>query len=103
MNICYKPSCQCLCAAGVCELGGKLYCIGGWNGQVGIKQCDVFDPDTQQWSTIASLQTGMTHHKLTWLFVKFSRLLDRYMYISFSNDIVQNSFILTEIGSTAQK
>lgn len=46
--------------AGVCELGGKLYCIGGWNGQVGIKQCDVFDPDSQQWTTIASLLTGKT-------------------------------------------
>lgn len=44
--------------AGVCELGGKLYCIGGWNGQVGIRQCDMFDPDTQQWTTVAPLQTG---------------------------------------------
>lgn len=43
---------------GVCELNGKIYCIGGWNGQVGIKQCDVYDPDTNEWTSIAPLQTG---------------------------------------------
>lgn len=43
---------------GVCELNSKIYCIGGWNGQVGIKQCDVYDPETNQWTSIAPLQTG---------------------------------------------
>ena len=44
---------------GVCELSGKIYCIGGWSGQVGIRQCDAFDPDTEKWSSIAPLQTGI--------------------------------------------
>lgn len=44
---------------GVCELNGKIYCIGGWNGQVGIKQSDVYDPNTNKWTSIAPLQTGM--------------------------------------------
>lgn len=43
---------------GVCELEGLIYCIGGWNGQVGIKYCDVFNPKTTQWTSIAPLNTG---------------------------------------------
>ena len=46
---------------GVCDLNELIYCIGGWNGQVGIKQCDVLDPITGQWSSIAPLQTGADH------------------------------------------
>lgn len=45
---------------GVCNLDDKIYCIGGWNGQVGIRQCDVLDPDIGKWISIAPLQTGMT-------------------------------------------
>ncbi|CRK98360.1 CLUMA_CG011720, isoform A [Clunio marinus] len=44
--------------AGVCALNGKIYCIGGWNGQSGIKQCDVYCPETDQWTSIAPLNTG---------------------------------------------
>lgn len=44
--------------AGVCALNGKIYCIGGWNGQAGIKQCDVYCPETNTWTSIASLNTG---------------------------------------------
>ncbi|KAF2892512.1 hypothetical protein ILUMI_13656 [Ignelater luminosus] len=44
---------------GVCDLNGLIYCVGGWNGQVGIKQCDTFNPETSAaWSTIASLNIG---------------------------------------------
>lgn len=43
---------------GVCDLNDLIYCIGGWNGQVGIKQCDVFDPKTNRWSSISSLNVG---------------------------------------------
>lgn len=53
--------------AGVCSLEGKIYCIGGWNGQVGIKQCDIYDPETNQWTTIAPMQTG-TKIILKWVF-----------------------------------
>lgn len=61
--------------SGVCELGGKLYCIGGWNGQVGIRQCDVFDPETQQWTNIAPLQTGNSFKEI----VIYSYLEARYI------------------------
>ena len=36
----------------------KVYVIGGWNGQRGLTRCDVFDPQTNDWSEIASLSTG---------------------------------------------
>lgn len=44
--------------AGVCALNNRVYCIGGWNGQTGIKQCDVFNPEENTWTSIASLLTG---------------------------------------------
>lgn len=44
--------------AGVCALDGKIYCIGGWNGQAGIKQCDVYCPETDKWTSIAPLNAG---------------------------------------------
>lgn len=47
-----------VCGAGVCSTRGKVYCIGGWNGYSGIKQCDVYDPNTNAWTTIASLHSG---------------------------------------------
>ncbi|CAL4058787.1 unnamed protein product, partial [Meganyctiphanes norvegica] len=43
---------------GVCNLDGKIYCIGGWNGQYGIKQCDRYDPQEDTWTTIAPLNIG---------------------------------------------
>lgn len=47
-----------VCGAGVCSTRGKVYCIGGWNGYAGIKQCDAYDPDTNSWTTVAPLHTG---------------------------------------------
>jgi influenza virus NS1A-binding protein len=44
--------------AGVCALANKIYCIGGWNGQAGIRQCDVYCPETDTWTSIAPLNTG---------------------------------------------
>lgn len=45
--------------AGVCALNGKIYCIGGNStGQNGIRQCDVYDPETNKWTAIAPLHTG---------------------------------------------
>jgi influenza virus NS1A-binding protein len=45
--------------AGICALNGKLYCVGGNStGQNGIRQCDVFDPETNKWTSIAPLNTG---------------------------------------------
>lgn len=44
--------------AGVCTINDKLYCIGGWNGQIGIKQCDVYHSADDQWSSMAPLLVG---------------------------------------------
>lgn len=44
--------------AGVCEFDGNLYCIGGWNGQSGIRQCEIYNPVTDKWTAIAPLKTG---------------------------------------------
>jgi hypothetical protein len=43
---------------GVCNLDGKVYVIGGWNGQRGLTRCDVYDPKTQNWSDIKPLHSG---------------------------------------------
>lgn len=52
---------------GVCDLNDLIYCIGGWNGQAGIKQCDVLNPETGEWSSIASLQTGESYSDICFL------------------------------------
>lgn len=44
--------------AGVCTLYSRIYCVGGWNGQIGIKQCDVYRPLEDKWTSISSLNTG---------------------------------------------
>ncbi len=36
----------------------SVYCIGGWNGQYGMKQCDVYDPVLGKWTPIAPLNFG---------------------------------------------
>ena len=47
-----------LLGSGVCDLGGRVYCVGGWNGQYGMRQCNVLDPQSRQWSDIAPLNFG---------------------------------------------
>lgn len=45
--------------AGVCALNGKIYCVGGnATGQNSVKDCHVFDPETNTWTSIAPLNTG---------------------------------------------
>lgn len=44
--------------AGACTLNDQIYCIGGWNGQTGIKQCDVYKPNDDKWTSISPLNTG---------------------------------------------
>lgn len=44
---------------GVCALNGKVYCIGGnATGQNSVKDCHVFCPETNTWTSIAPLNTG---------------------------------------------
>ena len=42
----------------VCDLAGKVYVIGGWNGQCGMKQCNIFDPVEGKWTEIEPLNYG---------------------------------------------
>lgn len=45
-------------SAGVGVLNGKLYVVGGYNGQTAEKTCEVYDPQTEKWSLIAPLNVG---------------------------------------------
>lgn len=47
-----------LSISGVCAIDDLIYCIGGFNGQNVIKQCDCYDPSTDKWFSIAPLHTG---------------------------------------------
>lgn len=50
---------KALCLSpGVCALNGKICCIGGWNGKFGSRKCEIYDPLTNQWSPMASLNVG---------------------------------------------
>jgi N-acetylneuraminic acid mutarotase len=44
---------------GLTSLNGKLYCIGGCLGQKSSNECHVYDPKTNEWDTIAPLNTGL--------------------------------------------
>lgn len=35
-----------------------MYVIGGWNGQCGMKQCNIFDPSEGKWTEIEPLNYG---------------------------------------------
>lgn len=41
-------------------MANKIYVVGGWNGQRGLKRCDIFDTEQSTWSSMAPLSTG-TH------------------------------------------
>lgn len=47
---------------GVVTLYGKLYCVGGCEGQRSIATCEVYDPTLNKWSRIASLNIGKPKH-----------------------------------------
>lgn len=44
--------------AGVCNLNGKVYCIGGTNGSSGTKCCFRLNEAENSWDRICNLQTG---------------------------------------------
>lgn len=43
---------------GVVALNNKIYCIGGCTGQRCIVDCEAYDPVTNKWHSIASLNEG---------------------------------------------
>ena len=50
-------------SAGVCALDGKICCIGGWNGKFGSRKCDMYDPATNKWAPMASLNVGKSRRR----------------------------------------
>ena len=44
--------------AGVCNLNGQVYCVGGTYGQSGTKYCFRYVEDEDKWQKIASMLTG---------------------------------------------
>ena len=40
------------------ELSGRLYCVGGSDGQRTLKSCEVYNMEENQWTYIAPLNTG---------------------------------------------
>ena len=41
--------------AGATVLDGRLYVIGGSSGNVGLRTCDVYDPETNEWTIISKM------------------------------------------------
>ena len=39
-------------------LNGKVYVVGGWSGNNGLANCEVYDPVKEKWSFIADLTVG---------------------------------------------
>lgn len=39
-------------------VNGKVYAVGGWSGQTGLADCEVYDPQMKLWSPIASMRYG---------------------------------------------
>ena len=50
--------------AGLCNLNGSVYCIGGTYGQSGNKHCFILSEDHSKWERIASLNTGTNAQKV---------------------------------------
>ena len=40
---------------GVGYLKNKIYAIGGYDGNIGLMSCEVFDTETETWSMIANM------------------------------------------------
>lgn len=45
-------------ATGVCLLGGKLFAVGGYDGQSYLDLVEAYDPQTNEWEKMASLPAG---------------------------------------------
>ena len=43
------------CRLGVAALNGKIYAVGGYDGSSFLKSVEMFDPRTNKWSFVASM------------------------------------------------
>lgn len=39
-------------AVGLCVLGDKLYCIGGYDGQRHLREVECYDPSVDSWGKV---------------------------------------------------
>ncbi|XP_052010424.1 kelch-like protein 3 [Xyrauchen texanus] len=44
------------CRAGVVNMAGKVYAVGGFNGSLRVRTVDVYDGSKDQWSSVPSMQ-----------------------------------------------
>ena len=44
--------------AGVAELDGSLYCVGGSDGQLSLKSCEVYSCKLDTWNFVSPLLIG---------------------------------------------
>ncbi len=42
---------------GVCAVNGRVYAIGGHDGNVHLNSAEVFDPQTNRWEPLAPMNT----------------------------------------------
>lgn len=52
--------------SGVAMLNDIVYVVGGWSGQSGLADCEMFDPKHPKkgWQAIAPLNTGRYRHQI---------------------------------------
>jgi len=66
--------------AGVCGgPEGRVYCIGGWAGQPGIRDCHVYSTEEDTWSEMSPLNTGNLYHSvINYSIIYVNIILGRY-------------------------
>lgn len=72
---------------------GKVYCIGGWAGQPGIKDCHVYSTDEDVWNEMPLLNTGKYYtnrismnlrSKINFMVLKFRSVPSRCLRMGWS-------------------
>ena len=43
--------------AGAVSLDGKLYVMGGFDGQLRLRRVECYDPETDDWSSVSAMST----------------------------------------------
>lgn len=45
-----------VCCSGVVYMGGCVYAVGGFNGSLRVRTVDCYDPTTDRWTSVSSMQ-----------------------------------------------
>lgn len=51
---------------GVAVLNGLLYAIGGYDGQLRLSTVEVYNPETDSWSKVESMNSKRRYVRLAW-------------------------------------